>query len=361
MDQMDHMGSIEAIVLETLETLEMRQSSLENELSGLLDLNYDGFDVCTKDECMMKIEEYLEMTESIAHNDIKFIKRFTKVAYHALLDANERGFEPSIGFWKYAEKLYRFNLEGIAKCLARDEDLTIPNYLTLEAHFNSYAGDALKFRAENDSNLPRKERSKLEKECYEYYLEYADIIKDIKPREYGYAMKFAGESIISAAGFLKPEESELIEKYHAEAFRCFKEAAQNMMRYNPKQSAHEFARAADCLDILSDIKFLKERYQCNVSSAAIMESFNPEFSAHRHRCAGKSALLVAKYFNCTGTEHEALKYLESARKHINVFMEFYNSRSYGQNPRYIRECNECIDEINNSGNALKIRMSESIK
>lgn len=346
------MDSIERTVLEALENLERKQRDLETDLLGLLTENYCQLNESSKDKCSEKIEEYFGMTYSVAHNDVVFIKKLTKVAYFLLLDKKVKGTIPTIGFNLFAERLYQFNLEGIAKCLSRDENLEEFNYLTLEAHFHSYAGDAEKFKASN-SSLPRKEKLKLEKSCYEHYLECAKIIEPLKPREYAYAYSFAGEAILAAAGFLDESDNETRERYLLEAYMCFRKSADGLIRFNPKRAAHEFAKAADAILDSTELKYLKEAYTCNVSAASIMEGHDGEFYAHRNRCAGNAAMRLAEFYDCPGTEEDAFRYLEKARKHFNIFLDFYKNRTYGQYPKLLRECRECIDVINESGNVMK--------
>jgi hypothetical protein len=354
------MDSLERTVLESLNSLTQRQNALEIDLSLLLDCNYNEFDCLSKEECIRKTEEYIRMCSSVSHMDVIFIKRLTKVGYHILLENFRNRSSVSQKFEKFADKLYYFNLEGIAKCQARNENLTGLNYTTLEAHFNSYAGDALKFKA-NHENLPRNRRLDLETKCYSHNLRCAEMLKYVNPRESAYSYHYAGEAIYTAVKFVSDDDEKKTVECLEEAYRCFKKSAEGLMKFNPKQAAQEFNHAANAadeiFDISKDIIWQKNAYLCNISSASIMMGINDEVYSHRCRCAGRNAMQIGEYYDCSGTEEDALKYLKRARDLFGTFLDFYKDKQELSDKRLMHICEDNLLRIDASSSAISCRIS----
>ena len=114
-------------------------------LSELLDKHYHGLYPGEDDEnalleetcslCKEKIIQYLETNQSIAHEDVLFIKKFTKVAKY-ILESEPDSFDGLL------ERFYMFHMEGIVKIQQGFAcDLDEENLVIMKSHLHGHASD----------------------------------------------------------------------------------------------------------------------------------------------------------------------------------------------------------------------------
>lgn len=174
----------------------------------MLRKEYDGPKVSP--ECKALVLKYISAHESVADENILFIKRLTKVASH-ILSSDPDSLDGLL------ERLYKFNIEGADMSKANGLDrYTQKNLLSMQSHFNSHAGSTSKEKFDRTGDVSWAEK------WYDSEKLSAEISAEFDPKHSAHAYSFTGDAAKVIFEHLL-SEGRVEKKWAKRAIKCYEE------------------------------------------------------------------------------------------------------------------------------------------
>lgn len=288
------MGATE---LDLFELLQKHYSALYPDEDAIEDFD----ETCkndTSEECKERVLEYLRTNQSIEHEDIFFIKTFTKVAKH-IFKAEPDCFDGLI------ERFYDYHLQGIIKIQNKSNWPSHEKMHVMRAHMHGHAADIaahIFYLLKNKSDVPINEKLRWANESYNNEA-MAISIGDQNPSHICIRHDYAGKISKRVVDFLDeinaPYEKKIL---WLERVYLHKDIAAEMsFDIGFKDAGIKYSNSSKAADLI--VKLIKDRkdisldkkiewthklYNGNIKAAEVTEQYESLFAAYKYHDAAMS-------------------------------------------------------------------------
>lgn len=279
------------------------------ELDDLIKAEYDG-EISLSEKCKTAAVLYIRENETVAHEDVIFIKRLTKIASRILA-------EDSFSLDGLLTRLFEFNLQGIEKVEQGNMDgYSLNNIKSIHSHFYSHAANIAKYIFYNTDDI------EWAKKWYDCSEKSAILSEEIYPEHSGNAYVFTG----NAANILFEHTGDVM--WAEKAYDYFENVVFLLADIDLRKCGLTYMAAAIAAQTIfeksKEIEWAERAFDCSKEAVFLFADFDSTRTAYAYNIAGEMAKTI---FNREGNIRWAKEWYESMINAGNFFRKEDTQRS----------------------------------
>lgn len=288
---------------------------IERELkNGLLATNYNYLTKNSGARCTDLVVEYIHNTDTVADQDVHFVKKLTKVA-HNITEVSDR-------LDNLISKMYQFNIEGAEMIQKGLVGFNESRQISLESHLMAYAADAAEEMYAQTGDIEWAIK------WYQGNKTSGDVSKDTEFLHSAHSYGFAAD----AARIIFFQTKEL--KWAIRWYEGDKISADMTKLVASNHSAYSYGFAGDATKILfeetNDMSWAEKCYECYKTAGDMMAKNDPAHSAHMYCFAGDAAKTISDITN-------EKSWTRAVIDNYSKFVAYFEKRPHGNMKKILRK------------------------